>query len=88
MSKPSSNGKPGDGRRHRMLDVRPIIARGESPFAHVVATAAELGADDELRLVTPFLPSPLIEKLQGEGFTARPERRADGAWQTRFKRSS
>jgi hypothetical protein len=33
-----------------------------------------------------FLPSPMIERLQSEGFQARPERRGDGGWQTYFSR--
>ena len=47
---------------------------------------ATLGPADELVLLTPFLPSPLIEKLGSEGFHARPERRSDGAWETHFAR--
>jgi uncharacterized protein (DUF2249 family) len=47
-----------------------------------------LSETESLLLVTPFLPSPLIEKLNSEGFTARPERRNDGAWETRFSRLS
>lgn len=73
--------------RPAILDVRPIIAAGESPFEQIVATLAALAAGESLLLLTPFLPSPLIERMQAEGFTARPERRADGAWQTRFSRS-
>ena len=78
--------KPANSRRPRTLDVRPMMARGEEPFAKIMATVAGLAAADELVLVTPFLPSPLIERLQAEGFRARPERRGDGAWQTHFAR--
>ena len=50
-------------------------------------TATTSLADGEtLMLITPFLPSPLIERLQSEGFEARPERRGDGSWQTHFSR--
>lgn len=68
----------------RTLDVRPLIARGEEPFRKIMSTVAALQPGEGLLLISPFLPSPLIEKLQSEGFTARPERGADGAWRTHF----
>ena len=70
----------------RTLDVRSLIADGGQPFPKVMDAIGALAAGESLRLVTPFLPSPLIEKLQGDGFRAAPERRADGAWQTTFTR--
>jgi uncharacterized protein (DUF2249 family) len=70
----------------RTLDVRSSLARGEQPFARIVASVAELQPGESLLLVTPFLPSPLIEKLQSEGFQTSPELRGDGAWQTAFRR--
>jgi hypothetical protein len=72
--------------RRRTLDVRAQIAAGESPFDSIAAAMSALGAGQTLLLITPFLPSPLIEKLQAEGYSARPERRADGGWQTGFSR--
>jgi len=73
-------------RKPRILDVRPILAAGHEPFPKIMAALAAVNAGDTLLLVTPFLPSPLIEKLQSEGFEARPERRGDGSWQTSFRR--
>lgn len=70
----------------RVLDVRGSLARGEQPFARIVQTAAALKPGESFLLVTPFLPSPLIEKLQSEGFLTSPELRGDGAWQTAFRR--
>jgi uncharacterized protein (DUF2249 family) len=71
----------------RTLDIRPVMRRGDEPFPKIMAAVAALAPGDSLLLVTPFLPSPLIEKLQGEGFSARPERRGDGSWQTQFRRA-
>jgi hypothetical protein len=68
------------------LDVRPLLARGEEPFTKIMAAVAALAPRDELIVVTPFVPAPLIEKLRSEGFDTRPEHRSDGAWQTRFTR--
>jgi uncharacterized protein (DUF2249 family) len=73
-------------RKTRTLDMRPVIARGDPPFPIIMEAVASLGAAEDFLLITPFLPSPLIEKLQSEGFEARPERRSDGGWETRFVR--
>jgi uncharacterized protein (DUF2249 family) len=78
--------KSSDSRRTRTLDVRPLLARGEEPFAKIMTTVAALTPDENLIVISPFLPSPLIERLQAAGFEARPERRADGSWQTFFSR--
>ncbi len=79
---------PAEPRKLRTLDVRPLIARGEEPFTKIMALVATIAPGESFVLVTPFLPSPLIEKLHSEGFDARPERRTDGGWQTHFTRGA
>lgn len=74
-------------RKLRTFDIRPMMANGEEPFTAIMEAVDALGPADDLVLITPFLPSPLIEKLHSEGFQARPERRADGGWQTHFSRT-
>ena len=76
-----------ESRKIRTLDLRPLIASGGEPFTRIMAAVESLGVGETLLLVTPFLPSPLIEKLQGDGFSARSERRSDGSWQTSFCRA-
>ena len=78
--------EPAPKRKIRTLDVRPLFAAGEEPFVKIMETVASLGPREDLLVISPFLPSPLVEKLRSEGFHARPERRADGAWQTHFAR--
>jgi uncharacterized protein (DUF2249 family) len=78
--------KPGGTPKLRTLDIRPLIARGEEPFEKIMRSVASLAPGERLLLVTPFLPSPLIERLQADGFQARPERRHDGSWETQFSR--
>ena len=73
-------------RKVRTLDARPLIARGEEPFTKIMALVASIAPGESFVLLTPFLPAPLIEKLQSEGFETRPERRADGSWHTQFTR--
>jgi uncharacterized protein (DUF2249 family) len=62
------------------------MAGGDTPFPKVMKAVASLQPGESLLLISPFLPSPLIEKMHSEGFDARPERRGDGAWQTHFTR--
>ena len=70
----------------RTLDVRSMMARGEQPFPTIMNAFAALADGESLLLITPFIPSPLIERVQSEGFEARPERRPEGSWQTSFSR--
>ncbi|MBX6324624.1 MAG: DUF2249 domain-containing protein [Chthoniobacterales bacterium] len=72
-------------RKFKTLDVRPILARGVEPFSEIRATVDALGPDEGLSVIAPFLPSPLIEKLTGEGFQSRVER-SSGLWVTHFWR--
>lgn len=76
--------KPSDPPKTRRLDVRPLIARGEEPFQQIMATVGSLAPDEAFEITAPFLPSPLIERMRALGYSARPERRTDGAWRTFF----
>lgn len=74
-------------KQFRTLDVRPTLKRGGEPFSVINKEVASLKPDEGLILITPFLPSPLIEHLKGAGFEARPQSQADGSWQTIFTRA-
>lgn len=73
-------------RKHKTLDVRPIIAEGVEPFAKIRAAVDALEPGEGLSVVAPFLPSPLIEKLGSEGFQSRVERQSGHLWVTHFWR--
>lgn len=73
--------------RYRTLDGRPLLSGGTEPFSVIRNTVDSLKPGEGLLLVAPFLPSPLIEILQNEGFHARPERMADGSWHTYLSRN-
>ena len=73
-------------RKFKTLDVRPIIASGREPFPEIRARIDQLRPNEGLSVVAPFLPSPLIEKLQSEGFFSRVERQPAGFWITHFWR--
>ncbi len=76
----------GGARKFRTIDVRPIMARNEEPFRAIMTAVAAIKPGEGLAVIAPFLPSPLIERMQAGGFEARPERQADGSWQTFFWR--
>jgi hypothetical protein len=73
--------------KSKTLDIRPLIARGEEPFAAIRTAVDKLDATHGLTVVAPFLPAPLIELLKAEGFQSSLERRADGAWAVNFWRT-
>jgi hypothetical protein len=68
------------------LDVRETIRRGEEPFATIMASVANLRADEVLVLRAPFEPVPLYRALGKRGFAHCTERRADDDWWVWFYR--
>lgn len=72
--------------KFKTFDVRPVLARGEEPFAAIRARVDALGAGQGVTILAPFMPAPLIELLRSEGFSSSMERRADGAWAVNFWR--
>ncbi len=72
--------------KFRTLDVRPMLARGTEPYDAIRGRVDALEPGEGVVVVAPFMPAPLIEKLRSEGFLARVERRADGAWAASFWR--
>jgi hypothetical protein len=72
--------------RFKRLDVRPLLARGEEPYAQIRRRVDALRRNEGLAVTAPFLPSPLIEKLTSEGFQSRVEREAGGGWTAFFWR--
>lgn len=73
-------------RKSVTLDVRPLLARGEDPFATIRAKVDRLAAGQRLTIIAPFLPAPLIEVLQSEGFSFAVQHRTDGGWSVDFWR--
>ncbi len=72
--------------KFKVLDVRPILARGADPFPQIRAKVARLTSEQGLTVIAPFLPAPLIEVLRSEGFSSAPEHRSDGSWAVNFWR--
>jgi len=72
----------------KRFDVRAIIQRGVEPFPEIRKRADALKPDEGLLVVAPFLPSPLIEKLNSEGFLAKIERGNRTDWMVYFWRDA
>jgi len=72
--------------KFRILDVRPLIAKGVEPFPQIRQNVDTLQPGEGLSVIAPFLPSPLIEKLSSEGFQSEVEHRAGSCWVTHFWR--
>ena len=70
----------------KKLDVRPLIAKGTEPFAMIRSRVDALRDGEGLTVIAPFLPSPLIEKLNSEGFRSSVQRQPNGGWSVSFWR--
>jgi uncharacterized protein (DUF2249 family) len=70
----------------KRFDVRGLLKQGIEPFPEIFARAQALGAGEGLLVVAPFLPSPLVERLAGEGFASKVERGDSADWLVYFWR--
>ena len=70
----------------RSFDARQMIEQGGHPLERVTQGVAELAADEVYELITPFVPSPLINLVQGKGFEAHCVNVAPGECRTYFRR--
>lgn len=69
----------------RVLDVRPLLRRGEEPLGAILAAVDALHPRQALRLLTPFKPLPLVELMRVRGYGATLCPLGDGGWQVTFR---
>ena len=74
--------------RFKRFDVRDLLQRGVEPFPEIHKRVDALKPDEGLIVIAPFLPSPLIEKLAGEGFSSKVERGNGADWMVYFWRTA
>lgn len=72
----------------KRFDVRDLINRGIEPFSEIQKRIGKLKTDEGLIIIAPFLPSPLIEILGGQGFASKVERGTGAAWMVYFWREA
>jgi hypothetical protein len=70
----------------KRFDVRPLIAGGQEPLPEIRKRVDMLQPNEGLIIVAPFLPSPLVEKLNSEGFASKIERGHGADWIVYFWR--
>lgn len=84
MSENADEGSNGPG--EVVLDVRPMLERGEEPFGKIMETVAGLDGRS-LLLVASFEPTPLLGVLSSQGFTYEVEKVSDDEWRVRFEQA-
>lgn len=70
----------------KRFDVRALIAGGQEPLPEILKRVGALKPNEGLVVVAPFLPSPLVEKLNSEGFGSKIERGSGADWVVYFWR--
>ena len=72
--------------KFKRFDVRGLLREGIEPVPEIFKRVQALSTDDGLIVVAPFLPSPLVERLSGEGFASKVERGQGSDWLVYFWR--
>ena len=72
----------------KRFDVRPMLAQGIEPFPEIFMRVQQLKPAEGLLVIAPFLPSPLVERLQGDGFSSKVERGNGSDWMIYFWREA
>jgi uncharacterized protein (DUF2249 family) len=70
-----------------LVDVRDDIRNGREPFSKVMNAAAALHAGQQLLLIAPFEPVPLVNVLAKQGFRHTAQAKSTGEWEVRFDRA-
>jgi len=69
----------------KIVDARPMLARGEEPFETIMAAAVSLEPGQPLVVLAPFEPVPLEGVLGAQGFTWEAEPLDGGDWRVEFR---
>ena len=69
-----------------LLDVRPILARGESPCGAIDDAVDQLIPGQPLVVLVPFEPVPLYIAMKRKGFKHQTRQLDDGTWQVEFRK--
>lgn len=71
----------------KIVDVRPIIERGEEPFDTIMAAVDILEDNQTLVILAPFEPVPLEGVLSSQGFVYDALALEGGDWRVSFRKS-
>jgi uncharacterized protein (DUF2249 family) len=67
-----------------VLDVSPILVRGEEPFSHIQRCVSELREGQSLLLKAPFEPTPLYVFMRQRGYQEHAKQLPSGLWEILF----
>lgn len=67
-----------------VLDVRPVLARGEEPFGSIMEAKARLKPGRVLRIIAPFEPVPLYAVFESEGYKVSSKQVKQAEWWIEF----
>lgn len=66
------------------LDVREALERGEKPLTKILDAAELLRKGQQLKLISPFEPLPLMAMLRSMGLQYRARKISNNHWETLF----
>lgn len=72
--------------KFKRFDVRPLLKRGEEPLPEILKRVQALNSEEGIVVLSPFLPSPLIELLGSQGFASKVEHGEGASWIVYFWR--
>ena len=70
------------------VDVRDEIRTGREPFSRIMKAVGALQPEEQLLLIAPFEPVPVISTLRKQGFTHTVQQSASGTWEILFTRKA
>jgi uncharacterized protein (DUF2249 family) len=70
------------------VDVRDDLRAGREPFPRIMEAAGRLRDGEQLRVLAPFEPRPLIGVLAMQGFVAKVTELSDGTFEVVFEASA
>lgn len=70
-----------------MVDVREDIQRGREPFSRIMQAVSFLGETEDLLLIAPFEPKPLLGVLAHQGFHHQSKVTAAGDYEVLFTKA-
>ena len=69
-----------------VIDARPMLESGEQPLGPVMSALGDLDDDEVLKLITPFLPAPIIDLSSSKGYESWSKTIRDGEVYTLFRK--
>ena len=75
---------PNSGEGRLLLGQAENIRAGREPFPRIMEAVGRLRDDEQLRVLAPFEPRPLIGVLVAQGFVAKVTQTPDGGFEVLF----